>query len=104
MRAFALLAASLASCFINGLFRMLPILAVSFCLSAISRSAAGEEALLWGVAMPSLEGVPAAEPAGEPNPGFAGVEVTEVEVVGTSPMFWCSSPNSFHSSTCVRSY
>lgn len=82
---------------------MLPMLAVSFCRSAISRSAAGEEALLWGVPTASLEGVPDADPAGVPKPGFAGVEVTEVEVVGTSPMFWWSSPYSFHSSTCWRS-
>lgn len=88
----------------KGLFFMLPILAVSFCRSAISRSAAGEEALLWGVPIASFDGVPDAEPAGDPKPGFAGVDVTEVEVVGTSPMFCWSSPNSFHSSTCARSY
>lgn len=103
VRPFATPAASPANCRMNGLFLMLPMLAVSFCRSATSRSAAGEDALLCGVSTASFEGVPAAEPGVDPKPGFAGVDVTDVAVVGTSPIFCRSSPNSFHSSTCSRS-
>lgn len=103
----AFAAVSEANWRINGLFFKLGIPAVSFCRSAISRSAAGLEEFDIGVASVSFpEGVPTADPGVEfpPNPGFAGVLVTEVEVVGTEPMFWLSSPNSFHSSTCSRSW
>jgi len=102
----AFAAVSEANWRINGLFFKLGILAVSFCRSAISRSAAGLDEFDVGVLNVSFpEGVPAADAVVEPppNPGLAGVLVTEVEVVGTEPMFWLSSPNSFHSSTCSRS-
>ena len=102
----AFAAVSEANWRINGLLFKLGMPAVSFCRSVISRSAAGLEAFDVGATSVSFpEGVPAADPGAElpPNPGFAGVLVTEVEVVGTEPMFWLSSPNSFHSSTCSRS-
>ena len=103
----AFAAVSEANWRINGLFFKLGMPAVSFCRSAISRSAAGLEEFDIGAASVTFpEGVPTADPGAElpPNPGFAGVLVTEVEVVGTGPTFWVNSPNSFHSSTCSRSW
>ncbi len=97
----AFAAVSEANWRINGLFFKLGMPAVSFCRSAISRSAAGLEEFDIGAASVTFpEGVPTADPGAElpPNPGFAGVLVTEVEVVGIN------SPNSFHSSTCSRSW
>jgi hypothetical protein len=86
----AFAAVSEANWRINGLFFKLGIADVSFCRSIISRSAAGLEEFDIGVESVSFpEGVPAADPGAElpPNPGFAGVLVTEVEVLGTEPMF-----------------
>ena len=59
-------------------------------------SAEGADA--WG-----LLGVPAADDTFAPG-CFAGVVVTEVELVSTGPMASLSSPNSFHSSTVSRSW
>jgi hypothetical protein len=48
----------------------------------------------------ALEGVP---PAGAITGALAGVVVTDVAVVATSPMASFTSPNSFQSSSCSRS-